>query len=43
MSGYWNRPEETRASLAPDGFLRTGDVAVMDNWGYLTIVDLKKT
>lgn len=42
MSGYWNRPEETEASFTRDGFLRTGDVAVMDQDGYVTIVDRKK-
>ncbi|WP_322015617.1 AMP-binding protein [Paraburkholderia sp. J12] len=42
MRGYWNRPEETQASFTPDGFLRTGDVAVMDADGYVTIVDRKK-
>jgi long-chain acyl-CoA synthetase len=39
MAGYWNRPEETAAALLPDGFLRTGDVGVMDEDGYVTLVD----
>jgi long-chain acyl-CoA synthetase len=39
MAGYWNRPEETAAVLLPDGFLRTGDVGIMDADGYVTLVD----
>jgi long-chain acyl-CoA synthetase len=42
MKGYWNRPEETAAVIMADGFLRTGDVAVMDPSGYVRIVDRKK-
>jgi long-chain acyl-CoA synthetase len=42
MAGYWNRPAETRDVISPDGWLRTGDIAVMDPDGYLRIVDRKK-
>ena len=42
MKGYWNRPEETAKVIMADGFLRTGDVAVMDSNGYVKIVDRKK-
>ena len=42
MAGYWNRPEETRAAMTDDGFFRTGDIAVMDERGFFTIVDRKK-
>jgi|GEM_PF-23826 len=38
MKGYFNRPEETAETLA-DGFLHTGDVGVMDDDGYIFIVD----
>lgn len=39
--GYWNRPEETEAAFK-DGWLYTGDMAVMDKEGYVNIVDRKK-
>jgi long-chain acyl-CoA synthetase len=41
MQGYWNRPEET-AQVLRDGWLLTGDMAVMDDEGYFAIVDRKK-
>jgi long-chain acyl-CoA synthetase len=41
MQGYWNRPEET-AQVLKDGWLLTGDMAVMDEEGYFSIVDRKK-
>ena len=41
MAGYLNRPDETAAALR-GGWLRTGDVAVVDPDGYLRIVDRKK-
>ena len=40
--GYWGRPEATRAAFTADGWLRTGDLAVVDGEGYVTIVDRKK-
>jgi len=42
MSGYWNDPEATAKVMTDDGFFRTGDIAVIDEEGYFTIVDRKK-
>jgi long-chain acyl-CoA synthetase len=42
MAGYWQRPDETAKVLSPDGFLRTGDIGVMDDKGFVRIVDRKK-
>jgi long-chain acyl-CoA synthetase len=41
MLGYWQRPDDTAASIV-DGWFRTGDVAEMDADGFFTIVDRKK-
>lgn len=42
MQGYWRKPEETAAVTTPDGYFRTGDIAVMDEKGFFKIVDRKK-
>ena len=42
MLGYWGREEETKACLDADGWLRTGDVARVDERGFVYIVDRKK-
>ena len=42
MQGYWQRPEETAKVLSSDGWLKTGDVAQMDELGFFRIVDRLK-
>ncbi|PPK52698.1 AMP-binding protein [Marinobacter persicus] len=42
MRGYWQRPDDTRKSFTEDGYFRTGDVALIQEDGYLRIVDRKK-
>jgi long-chain acyl-CoA synthetase len=42
MKGYWQRPEETAKVMTADGWLRTGDMAKMDDYGFFFIVDRKK-
>jgi long-chain acyl-CoA synthetase len=42
MAGYWQRPEETAKVLGKDGFLHTGDIGIMDDKGFIRIVDRKK-
>jgi long-chain acyl-CoA synthetase len=42
MRGYWKKSEATAASMTPDGFFRTGDVAWMDEDGFVYIVDRTK-
>jgi long-chain acyl-CoA synthetase len=39
FSGYWNLPAETAAVLLPGGWIRTGDIAVLSDDGFLSIVD----
>jgi long-chain acyl-CoA synthetase len=42
MAGYWQRPDETAKVMTADGFFRTGDIATIDDRGYVKIVDRKK-
>lgn len=42
MKGYWQRPEATAETMTADGWLKTGDMAVIREDGYMQIVDRKK-
>jgi len=42
MAGYWNRPDETAKVMTEDGYLKTGDIARVDERGYVFIVDRQK-
>ena len=42
MIGYYKQPEENKNAFTADGFMRTGDIGIMDARGYTTIVDRKK-
>jgi long-chain acyl-CoA synthetase len=39
MTGYYNQSEETRNAFTNDGYMRTGDVGIMDEYGFIKIVD----
>ncbi len=42
MAGYWHRPDETAKVIDKNGWLATGDIGVMDEQGFVRIVDRKK-
>ncbi|MFG5408637.1 long-chain-fatty-acid--CoA ligase [Piscinibacter sakaiensis] len=42
MAGYWQRPDETAKVMTADGYFKSGDVGIMDDAGYVRIVDRKK-
>jgi long-chain acyl-CoA synthetase len=41
MRGYWNRPEQTAKVLTPDGWFRTGDIGMMDERGFFSVMERK--
>jgi len=42
MTGYYQQPQETEKAFTSDGFMRTGDIGIMDERGYTKIIDRKK-
>jgi len=42
MAGYWQQPSETASAFTSTGWLRTGDIGIMDERGYVRITDRKK-
>ncbi len=42
MTGYYLQPEETAKAFTPDGYMRTGDIGIMDDRGFTKIIDRKK-
>lgn len=42
MAGYWQRPDETEKVMTADGYFKSGDIGIMDEHGYVRIVDRKK-
>jgi long-chain acyl-CoA synthetase len=42
MAGYWNKPEETAKVMSADGYFASGDIGIMDERGFVRIVDRKK-
>jgi long-chain acyl-CoA synthetase len=42
MLGYWNKPEETAVAIDADGWFKTGDIAIIQDDGFIRIVDRKK-
>jgi long-chain acyl-CoA synthetase len=42
MAGYWRHPDQTAEAMTPDGYLRTGDIGIIDEVGRVRIVDRKK-
>jgi 4-coumarate--CoA ligase len=42
MKGYWNKPEATKETITEDGWLKTGDIAYVDEKNHFFIVDRKK-
>ncbi len=42
MQGYYNKPEETKKAIDADGYMHSGDVGIMDEDGYIRIIDRTK-
>lgn len=42
MAGYWQRPDETAKVMTTDGFFRSGDIGIMNEQGFVKIIDRKK-
>jgi long-chain acyl-CoA synthetase len=42
MAGYWRRPSETASVMTASGYFKSGDIGIMDEQGYVRIVDRKK-
>jgi len=42
FKGYWKKPEETKTTITPDGWIHTGDICKIDDEGFLYILDRKK-
>jgi len=42
MRSYYNQPDETAKAFTADGYMRTGDIGIMDDRGYIRIIDRKK-
>lgn len=42
MEGYWEKPEETARVMTREGYFRSGDIGIMNERGYVSIVDRKK-
>ena len=42
ITGYWNRPEERERAFTPDGWIRTGDIGIQDEDGFVSVVDRRK-
>jgi long-chain acyl-CoA synthetase len=42
MAGYWQRPDETALVMTADGYFRSGDIGVMNEQGFVKLVDRKK-
>jgi len=42
MAGYWQRPDETAKVMTADGYFKSGDIGIVDENGYFSIIDRKK-